>query len=49
VTEYAIRSRRFRRMSYVVTSEFVVDRNYRIPNKDCDALLAVLLGIPIGE
>ena len=33
----------------MMTSEFVVDRNYRIPNKDCVALLAVLLGIPIWK
>ncbi len=33
----------------MMTSEFVVDRNYRIPNKDCDALLAVLLGIPVWK
>ena len=36
-------------MSAMMTSEFVVDRNYRIPNKDCVALLAVLLGIPNGN
>src|SRR5437660_2327641 len=39
----------FNGMSAVVTSEIVVDRNYRIPNKDCNALLAVLLGIPNGN
>ena len=42
-------SHRVRRMSCMMTSEFVVDRNYRIPNKDCVALLAVLLGISRRE
>jgi hypothetical protein len=45
---WPLRSSRQRNHSMVMTPKEVVDREFRIPYKDRNALLAVLLGIPFG-